>query len=485
MNEVGFVTSSNNYLVRLNGLPSITIGELIENDAKERGLIHSLAGSHVQALMLDQGVFLPGMEFKRTNRKLTIPVGDFLLGRAINPLGVPIDDMGLIQKGANHKLMPLETPNRGVDTREFIKEQLVTGITLIDNILPLGMGQRELIIGDSHSGIDDFLIDLVVNLKDQSIICIYGMVGKPIASVKNLMESLKVNDALGHSVVVASTSTQSAPLIMVTAESALTIAEYFQSKGQNTLVILDDMGKLSNVYREVSLLGGNPPGRESYPADSFYLAAHLLERAGKFNPAAGGGSITALPVMELNLNDFTGFIPTNLMAVTDGHLLFKSDLYGKNQRPAIDIPESVTRVGRQTQALVNSLLSDRIKRVLSGANDLQTLSSLSQELPEESQKILKQKGLIEEVFKQDNLTLIPLPLQTILLGLIFTSFFNDKDVNFLYQEKENLIKYLKSDKSIAAIVKELPKMTSDEELIKILEKEKIVIPAEAGIQNKK
>lgn len=465
--EVGYITSSNNYLLHLNGLPSITIGELIENDAKERGLIHSLSGSHVQALMLDQGVFLPGDEFKRINQKLTVPVGDFLLGRAINPLGVPIDDKGLVQKGAKPTLASLDAPQRGVNSREFIKEQLVTGITVIDNVLPLGLGQRELIIGDSHSGIDDFLINLIVNLKGQSIVCIFCLIGKPSKQVKNLIESLKVNNALDYSVIVASTSTQSAPMIMLTAQSAFTIAEYFKDKGQNTLVILDDMGNLSNVYREISLLGGNPPGRESYPADSFYLSAHLLERAGKFNPTAGSGSITALPVMELNLNDFTGFIPTNLMAVTDGHLLFKSDLYGKNQRPAIDISQSVTRVGRQTQFLVNSLLSDRIKRVLSAAEELQTLSSLSQELPEESQSILKQKGLIEEIFKQDNLTFVPLPIQTILLGLVFTGFF--KDASSLSADKSALIKALSKNEKIVTISKELPDMKSDEELIKALE----------------
>lgn len=467
--EVGFVKSSNNYLIYLNGLPSITVGELIENDQHQQGLVRSLSSTQVEALMLDQGVFIPGSEFKRLGQKLSIPVGDFLLGRALNPLGVPIDDEGLLQK-TKVQLSPLSAPDKGITTREFIKEQLVTGITLIDNILPIGLGQRELIIGDSHSGINEFLIDLIVNLKGKSVICIYGLIGKPASQVKNLLETLKVNQALDHSVVVASTSTQTAPMIMLTPESVFTIAEYFQGKGQNTLVILDDMGKLANIYREISLLGNNPPGRESYPADSFYLSAHLLERAGKFNPSAGSGSITALPVLELNLNDFTGFIPTNLMAVTDGHLLFKSDLYNKNQRPAIDIASSVTRVGRQTQFLVNSLLSDRIRRILSAASDLQTLSSLSQELPPESQLILKQKGLIETIFRQDNLTLIPLNIQTILLGLVFTSFFNDQSVELLSQEKEKLIKQLAKDKSVAAISNNLPTMKSDEELIKALEK---------------
>ena len=284
--EVGFVKSSNNYLIYLNGLPSITVGELIENDQHQQGLVRSLSSTQVEALMLDQGVFIPGSEFKRLGQKLSIPVGDFLLGRALNPLGVPIDDEGLLQK-TKVQLSPLSAPDKGITTREFIKEQLVTGITLIDNILPIGLGQRELIIGDSHSGINEFLIDLIVNLKGKSVICIYGLIGKPASQVKNLLETLKVNQALDHSVVVASTSTQTAPMIMLTPESVFTIAEYFQGKGQNTLVILDDMGKLANIYREISLLGNNPPGRESYPADSFYLSAHLLERAGKFNPSAG------------------------------------------------------------------------------------------------------------------------------------------------------------------------------------------------------
>lgn len=467
--EVGYVISNRNYLAHLDGLPTARIMDIVASETGAKGVVSALLTNMTEVLLLQESAVSPGQKFMATGEKLTIPVGDFLLGRSINPLGVPIDGKGGLAKSRSSITHEIEREARGIESREFITTQLQTGITLVDNLLPLGKGQRELIIGDSHSGKTGFLIDLIVNMKNSNVICVYGAIGKPGVAIKNLLNALKVNKALSYTVIVAASSTEPTPLIFLTPKTALTVAEYFQSKGRDVLLILDDLGAHAKTYREISLLAGKSPGRESYPGDIFYQQAHLLERAGNFNKSAGGGSITALPVIEISLNDFTGFIPTNLMSITDGHLLFKSNLYNKNQRPAIDIAFSVTRVGRQTQTLVNNLLSRRIRQILAKAEELETLSRFSAELPMETQLILRQKGLIEEVLTQEPLTFITLAIQTILLGLIFTTFMQDKTGVFLKKYKNTLIKAFQTDASLSQISAKVLKIQSDIELIKLLE----------------
>ncbi|MDO8618933.1 MAG: F0F1 ATP synthase subunit alpha [Candidatus Daviesbacteria bacterium] len=467
--EVGYVKSSRGYIVRLEGLPSVHINDLVESDKGDKGLVNTLYGDDIEVLMLSEATIFPGEMFKRTGENLSITVGDYLLGRSINPLGVPIDGKGVLAKSEG-KAIPLDRPARGIEAREFITEQLDTGITLIDHLIPLGKGQRELVLGDGHSGKMEFLIDLIVNQNASHTVCIYAAIGKPAATIKNLINTLVVNKAMPHTIVVASSSTEPAPLIFLTPMAALTVAEYFQSKGSDVLLILDDMGNHAKIYREIALLGGKSPGRESYPGDVFYQHARLLERAGKYNKTHGGGSITALPVVELSLNDFTGFIPTNLMSITDGHLLFKSNLYNKNQRPAIDISLSVSRVGRQTQKLVSSLLSKRVRQVLAEAAELETLSQFSSELPPETQLTLRRKGLIEEIIQQEDLISVSLPIQAILLGLVFTTFLKDQNEVFMQKNKQSLIKAFSTDPTLIQISQAALNLKSDDELIQALEK---------------
>lgn len=467
--EIGYVISSRGYLAFLDGLPSAKINDIIQDENGVKALVNSLETNHVEALILDEGVVTPGQQFKNTNISLNISAGDFLLGRTINPLGIPIDGRGLLGQSLRNKPLDLEQAARGIDQREFLNTQLVTGITLIDNLVPLGKGQRELVMGDANSGMSDFLTNIIVNQKQSEVICIYAAIGKPANQIKNLINVLNTNNALVHTIVVASSATETPPLIFLTPKTALSIAQYFQQLGKDVLVILDDMGNHAKTHREISLLASKSPGRESYPGDIFYQQAHLLERAGKFNSEAGNGSITALPVIQLNLNDFTGFIPTNLMAITDGHLLFKSNLYNKNQRPAIDISLSVSRVGRQTQKVVNNTLSRRIRQVLASAGELEALARFSTELPPQTQLILRQKALIDELIKQDDLSYIPLSVQTILLALIFTTFLKDKNDTFMRKHKDFLIKSFSQDPSFKNITDQIANMKNDEELINALE----------------
>ena len=339
----------------------------------------------------------------------------------------------------------------------------------MDTLLPLGRGQRELVLGDARSGKTSFLIDLIVNQKGTGAICIYASIGKPLTDLKKLLDILSINKALEHTVIVGASSSDPPPLIFIAPKTAFTIAEYFQSKGKHVLLILDDLGNHAKIYREMSLLEGRSPGRESYPGDIFYQQAHLLERAGNFNESEGGGSITAIPVMEVNLADFTTFIPTNLMAMTDGHILFTSSLYNRGQRPAIDLSLSVTRVGGQTQGRVQNALATRVKTVITQASEFATLSRFREELPSETQLILRQKELIEEFLQQDPLTPYSVELQMFLFGLVFTKFLEDKDKHFIRLYKKKLIEAFTKNPKVAAFAKKIPSFTSEQALLTELE----------------
>ena len=467
--EVGFAISSRNFLVYLDGLPTIRINDMVESDTGLRGWVNSLHEGKIEVLMLDEGKINIGVSFKKLPKRLGIAVGDFLLGRGINPLGVPIDGKGPLASSKTNPVSELDQKAPGIESRQFIQKQFITGVSLIDSLIPIGNGQRELILGDAHSGKTQALIDIIINQKNTSVICIYASIGQPSVSVRNLINVLKANGALSYTVVIATSSSESAPLIFLTPKTALTVAEYFQKKGQDVLVILDDLGNHAKIYREIALLGNKPPGKESYPGDIFHQHASLLERAGNFLPQFGGGSITALPIMELNNPDFTSLIPTNLMSITDGHLLFKSTLRSLGQIPGIDIFLSVSRVGRQTQQRIINLIAARVRRLLSQAQDFETISRFSSELPPETQVILKRKELILEFLKQDPFTQVPIQIQPIILALPFTSFLQDKDKNFVEKNKKIIIDAFIKNPNLSAIAKRVDKMKTDEELIQALE----------------
>lgn len=455
MNEVGYVISSRDFLMYLDGLPSARIFDLLQNEEGLRGVVTALDTDKVEAWILDEGRVYPGQLFKKQDEKLTFAASPALLGRAINPLGVPIDGKGPIPK-TRATLLELEKEAPGIEKRRFITDQFITGISLIDMLIPIGKGQRELLVGDAHSGKSGFLIDLIVNLSQNNTICIIATIGKPITEVRNLIDTLRANKALDSTVVVAASSMESSPLIFFAPFTAMSLAEYFQAQGKDVLIILDDMGIHAKAYRELSLLGGRAPGRESYPGDIFYVQAHLLERAGNFQ---SGGSITALPVIEINLNDFTTFIPTNLMSMTDGHLMFKATLRSQGKRPAIDTGLSVSRVGRQTQIRIVNLLSQQIRQVLSEAQSLETVSRFSSELPLETQLVLRQADMLTELISQEPLTKIPIEVQTAVLGLVFTSFLRTKDI--LKYKKSLFDLFLKNPKqrTFAASLLNLSTMT--------------------------
>ncbi len=470
--EVGYVIENRDFLIYLDGLPSVKVNDMVQSDNGVKGIISALLQDKVEVLVVNEGEVFPGQLFKRVENKLAVNVGEFLLGRAINPLGIPIDGKSLMIGKGTGTLMDLEQSAPGIQTRQFITEQFTTGITLVDTLVPLGKGQRELVIGDAHSGKTGFLIDIIVNQKASNTICVYASIGKPSISVRTLIDTLKTNKALDYTVIIAASSSEPLPEIFLTPQTAFTVAEYFQKQGKDVLLILDDMANHAKIYREISLLSGKAPGREGYPGDIFYQHSHLLERAGKFKPEFGGGSITALPVVELNLSDMSGYIPTNLMSMTDGHFLFKSSLHNLGRYPAIDLGLSVSRVGRQTQMEIQNLISAKVRQILAQAENLETISRFSSMLPYETQLTLSQRAMIVELITQESLSSIQIPSQIIMLSLPFTTFLMEKDANFLRKYKKVLMDAFLNDFDLSSITSSVAKFKTEETLIEALEKVK-------------
>lgn len=455
MKEVGFVKSIQRFLVGIEGLPTIKVNDLVETeDGRIVGYVSTLRPDHVNVMMLSRTSLESGQRVKKSGQRLRVNIGDFLIGRVIDPLGRPMDNRPL-PPSKKLEEVGLEQTAPGIKDRDMIDEQLDTGIGVIDTILPLAKGQRELIIGDARAGKTKFLLEVISNQAQAGTLCVYALIGKPLEEVKALIKALKQRNALDHTIVIAAPSSELSPLIFWAPYTALSIAEYFQKKGKDILVILDDLGVHAKIYREMSLLGEKAPGREFYPGDIFFQHAHLVERAGNFSKVLGGGSITALPVMEINLDEFATFIPTNLVAMTDGHLLFDGRLYAQGQFPPIEIDRSVTRVGRQTQSPLQTLLALRVEETLTRASRLETLTRFGGELPAETRLVLKRRDLIKELLNHDLEVFLSEEEQVVLLGLAFTDFLKDKDPSFIKKNKRKLIEGIKKDSQISYLAEKM------------------------------
>lgn len=474
VNEIGYATAVNNYLILANGLPNISVGEIVETENGAKGLVTALQNDQVEVLMLDEAKVIPNQMFLRLHQPFRISIGNSMIGRAINPLGVAIDGKGKILN--LNSSSEIDKDIRGIKTRQFIKDQFMTGITTIDMLLPIAKGQRELIIGDARSGKTSFIIDLIVNQKvnkstksRKGVICVYGLIGRSLKQTRQIIDILTTNKAIDYTVIVAASSSELPSLIYLAPYTAMTLAEFFQGQGFEVLLILDDLGIHAKYYREISLLGNKIPGRDSYPGDIFHQHAKIIERGGKFNSENGGGSITILPVMEINLDDYTSFIPTNLMAMTDGHLMFNSALYHQGNRPAVDISLSVTRVGRQTQALIQKILSDRVRSILTEAKKVETLSRFGSEVSSETQLILKQSKQIEVILRQAPLSNIPINVQIIMLGLTFTKIFTSQSLEFVENNKETILSYLINDVELNKLNDQIKKFKNLDEFLSFIQ----------------
>jgi len=397
--DVGTVISVGDGIALVYGLSEAMNGELLLFPNDIYGLVMNLESDHVGvALMGDDSLIKEGDTVKRTKRVMEVPVGKEMLSRVVNALGQPIDGLGDIK---TNKKRPIERIAPGVMTRKSVDTPLETGITMIDAITPIGRGQRELIIGDRQTGKTAIAIDTIINQKDKDVICIYVAIGQKNSTVAQIVAKLKEFDAMKYTIVVASTASEPAPLQYIAPYAGVAIAEEFMEQGKDVLIVYDDLSKHAVAYRTLSLLLKRSPGREAYPGDVFYLHSRLLERACKLNDENGGGSITALPIVETQSGDISAYIPTNVISITDGQIFLMTDLFNAGQRPAIDAGLSVSRVGGAAQTKAMKSVAKSLKIDLASFNEMKSFAQFGSDLDTSTQNIIRHGEALLEVLKQE------------------------------------------------------------------------------------
>jgi len=423
--EIGYVEKITSSIIYASGLPRSKLGEMVIFDNENLGQISSLSPNFIEILVFPKNPVKPGMKLVRTNEFLKIPVGWELLGNVISPLGISLNPLN--SKRSPSLRRAINNPASGILTRKTIKKQLETGVSLVDLVIPLGYGQRELIIGDRKTGKTNFLLQSVLTQAKKNNICVYAAIGKRKLDIKELKDFFVKQGVFDQVVIVASGSEDPTGIIYLTPYSAMTISEYFRDEGNNVFLVLDDLSTHAKFYREISLLGKRFPGRNSYPGDIFYIHSSLLERAGNFVTPKGEKAITCFPVAETMQGDLSGYIETNLMSMTDGHLYFDADLFAKGRRPAINPFLSVTRVGRQTQSNLKRELNREVLSFITLFEKMQNFTHFGAELSVGTRATLGFGEKIIEFFKQNPSTTIPINLQIILFSILWNNIIKNKE----------------------------------------------------------
>ncbi|MFB9770223.1 F0F1 ATP synthase subunit alpha [Lactiplantibacillus modestisalitolerans] len=396
--ETGTVTYVGDGIARAHGLDNALQGELLEFSNGVYGMVQNLESNDVGIVILgDFDGIREGDTVKRTGRIMEVPVGDAMIGRVVNPLGQPIDGLGEIK---TTKTRPIEHKAPGIMQRQSVSEPLQTGIKAIDALVPIGRGQRELIIGDRKTGKTSVAIDTILNQKDQDMICIYVAIGQKDSTVRSQVETLKKLGAMDYTIVVTAGPSEPAPLLYLAPYSGAAMGEEFMFNGKHVLIVYDDLSKQATAYRELSLILRRPPGREAYPGDVFYLHSRLLERAAKLNDELGGGSMTALPIIETQAGDISAYIPTNVISITDGQIFLDSDSFYSGVRPAIDAGASVSRVGGDAQVKAMKSVAGTLRLDLASYRELESFSQFGSDLDAATQSKLNRGQRIVEVLKQ-------------------------------------------------------------------------------------
>jgi F-type H+-transporting ATPase subunit alpha len=396
--EVGSIISIGDGIARLHGIENAMAGEMLEFPHGVFGIALNLEEESVGAVLLGEFKEIKeGDVVKRTGRIISVPVGEELLGRVVNALGQPIDGKGPI---LTKNVSPIERIAPGVVDRQSVKEPLQTGLKAIDAMVPIGRGQRELIIGDRQTGKTAVAIDAILNQKDTGVICIYNAIGQKQSTVAQVVRTLEEADAMQYTIVVAATASDPAPLLYISPYSACAMGEYFRDSGRHALIVYDDLSKHAQSYREISLLLRRPPGREAYPGDVFYLHSRLLERAAKLNNELGGGSLTALPIIETQAGDLSAYIPTNVISITDGQIFLESDLFHQGVRPAINVGNSVSRVGGSAQIKAMRQVAGTLRLDLAQYRELAAFAQFGSDLDKSTQAQLTRGARLVEILKQ-------------------------------------------------------------------------------------
>ena len=444
VSNVGTVLTVGDGIARVYGLQQAMAGELIEFEDGTEGIALNLEDDNVGAVLMGEGYGIQeGSTVKATGKIAAVPVGEAMLGRVVNSLGRAIDGKGEI---ATSETRLIESMAPGIIQRKSVHEPMQTGITAIDAMIPVGRGQRELIIGDRQTGKTAIAIDTIINQKDEDVVCVYVAIGQKAASVANVVEVLREKGALDYTVIVAANASESAALQYLAPYTGAAIAESFMYKGKATLIIYDDLTKQAQAYRQMSLLLRRPPGREAYPGDVFYCHSRLLERAAKLSDAMGKGSMTALPIIETQAGDVSAYIPTNVISITDGQIFLEGDLFYQGVRPAVSVGLSVSRVGSAAQIKAMKQVAGTVKLDLAQFRELAAFAQFGSDLDEKTQQQLDRGKRIVEVFKQNQYNPLSVPTQVVTLWAVQNGKFDDVEVEQVGDFKNQLREYLETRK---------------------------------------
>jgi F-type H+-transporting ATPase subunit alpha len=463
VDEVGTITSLGDGIARIHGLDKVMAGELLSFPHGIAGLALSLEEDSVGAVILGEYTELSeGDEVKRTGKILSVPVGPAMVGRVVNALGVPIDDKGPI---ATTETLPVERLAPGIIDRQGVREPMATGLKAIDAMIPIGRGQRELIIGDRQTGKTAVLLDTIINNAKNDLICIYCAIGQKRSSIAHVVQTLTEAGAMDHTIIVAASASEPAPMLYLSPYSACAMGEYFRDNGKHALVMYDDLSKHAMAYREISLLLRRPPGREAYPGDVFYLHSRLLERASKLSKERGGGSLTALPVIETQAGDVSAYIPTNVISITDGQIFLETDLFNSGVRPAVNVGLSVSRVGFSAAIKAVKQVGSTLKLDLAQYRELAAFSQFGSDLDPLTQKQLNRGSRLTELLKQPQFHPLPWQKMTLILFAGTQGYLDDLKIEQIRSFEDGLYSYL--DNAQQQLVDELTqKKTLDDDLRK-------------------
>ncbi|MDQ3069325.1 MAG: F0F1 ATP synthase subunit alpha [Acidobacteriota bacterium] len=440
--EVGTVISIGDGIARIHGVERAMAGEMLEFPHGVMGIALNLEEESVGTVLLgDFTQIKEGDMVKRTGRIISVPVGDEMLGRVVNALGEPIDGKGPI---ATKQQLPIERLAPGVVDRQPVKEPLQTGLKAIDGMVPIGRGQRELIIGDRQTGKTAVAVDAIINQKGKDVICIYNAIGQKQSTIAQVVKTLEEAGAMEYTIVVAAGASDPAPLLYIAPYSACTIGEFFRDSGRHALVVYDDLSKHAQSYREISLLLRRPPGREAYPGDVFYLHSRLLERAAKLNVSAGGGSLTALPIIETQAGDLSAYIPTNVISITDGQIFLESDLFHQGVRPAINVGNSVSRVGGSAQIKAMRGVAGRLRLELAQYRELAAFAQFGSDLDKATQAQLNRGRRLVEILKQPQYQPLSVEKQVAIIYAATNGFLDEVPVDQVRRYEEDLYRFLEN-----------------------------------------
>ena len=451
--EVGMVIEVGDGIARVHGLQNTMVNELLEFPGGVKGMAQNLEEDNIGCIILGEYIHIKeGDLVKRTGRIVEVPVGDALIGRVVNAIGEPIDGKGPI---VTDKSRPVENVASGVITRKEVKEPLQTGLKAIDALVPIGRGQRELIIGDRQTGKTAIAIDTIINQKGKVVICIYVAFGQKASSVANVVTKLENFGAMDYTIVVSASASEASPMLYLAPYAGAAIGEEFMFNGRDVLIVYDDLSKQAVAYREISLLLRRPPGREAYPGDVFYLHSRLLERAAKLDDNYGGGSMTALPIIETQASDVSAYIPTNVISITDGQIFLESHLFYSGIRPAINAGISVSRVGGSAQVKAMKKVAGNLRIDLAQYNELKAFAQFGSDLDEGTKATLARGERVTEILKQDQYQPMPVENQIAVIYAVSKGYTDDIEVSKIRAFEKEFLSYLASSEYKASVLEPL------------------------------